>query len=346
VSNQNNQEEQAPTTFFFPLRTNVHYFDSPEEQLALMERVKQSSLLYENLLFEGGIYDAVVWKDEERGGGPSFDMWIPPQDVTDDFLAGYEHKPTGGDAYLKIDEHVFASGEAERRQHAEFHSLLKQLNVENLPWIEMEAFGLHGELKNLAGRLALDDESALGDLLSDKPRFLKSKILSNLNHDLILTSQLNVAASMDGLFEPLLSRKAQRHAGLQAAPGFAAFQVAIPNLSHLSWSEVVDIREQESLKEFRRKIMEIEALARSMSSQGDVKDLQLRISQIITRELLKEISELIPKGTQVAADVICDVLLGFIPGASAVVTGLTGLGKLEAANSSWIAAFLKLNNPT
>jgi len=346
MSSQNNPQEKAPTTFFFPLRTNVHYFDSLEQQLALTERVKQASLLYESLLFEGGMYDAVVWKDEERGGGPSIDLHWRPQDITDELLKRYQHKPTGGEAHVVIDQYVFAAGEVERRQHAEFHSLLKELNADNLPWIQVDGFSLPGELKSLVSRLALDDESSFGDLLSDKPLFLKKKILNNLNYDLILTSLLNVAASMDGLFEPLLSQKGQRHSGLQSAPGFAAFQVAIPNLSHLPWNEIVDIREQESLKEFRRKIMEIEALAQSMFSHGDVKDLQLRISRIVTQELLKEIRELIPKGSQVAADVIWDVLLGFIPGASAVATGLTGLGKLEAYSSSWIAAFMKLNNPS
>src|SRR5438105_39691 len=117
MSSPDNQQEQSPSTFFFPLRTNVHYFDSPEQQLALTERVKQASLLYENLLFEGGMYDAVVWKDEERGGGPSFDMHIPPQDITDEFLKGYQHKPTGGEAHVLIDQYVFAAGEVDRRQH-------------------------------------------------------------------------------------------------------------------------------------------------------------------------------------------------------------------------------------
>lgn len=71
-----NAEEPSPNTFFFPLRTNVQYFDSPETRLSLEERVKQASLLFENLLFEEGMYHATVW--EREGGGPSFDMWYPP----------------------------------------------------------------------------------------------------------------------------------------------------------------------------------------------------------------------------------------------------------------------------
>jgi hypothetical protein len=338
-------KEQTSTTFFFPLRTNVHYFVSPDQQLALRERVKHASLLYDNLLFEGGIYDAIVWMDRDQGSAPLTDRWIPPHVITKEVLEGYRN-PTCGDRYVLSGERGFATGQVHISQHAEFHSLLSELDAEHISWIETAVFDLNGEPEYLARDLAADDETALGDMLADKPFLLKKKILQNLNLDLILTSQLDVAASMDLIFEPLLSRKARRHSGLQSAPGFAAFQVAVPNLSHLSWNEILDIRDQECIKEFRQKMMEVEALARSISSQGDVKDLQLSISQIVTLELLREMRELIPKGIQVSADVICDVLLGFIPGASTVMAGLTGLGKLEAFNSSWIAAFLKLSKPS
>src|ERR1044072_4356950 len=56
---------ESSSTFFFPLRTNVQYFDTAEARLKLEERVKQASLLHDKLLFEGGLYTASSW---EEGG--------------------------------------------------------------------------------------------------------------------------------------------------------------------------------------------------------------------------------------------------------------------------------------
>jgi len=48
------------SVFFFPLRTNVEYFASPGGFLTLERRIKQAALLYDVLMFEGGMYIATV----------------------------------------------------------------------------------------------------------------------------------------------------------------------------------------------------------------------------------------------------------------------------------------------
>jgi hypothetical protein len=55
-----NDTPHPVSTFFFPLRTNVGFFDAPENYLSLTERIKQASLLYDRLLFESGIYIVTV----------------------------------------------------------------------------------------------------------------------------------------------------------------------------------------------------------------------------------------------------------------------------------------------
>ena len=45
---------------FFPLRTNANYFKSKQEYLDLKSRVKQSLILFDELLFQAGEYHCIV----------------------------------------------------------------------------------------------------------------------------------------------------------------------------------------------------------------------------------------------------------------------------------------------
>src|SRR3954465_13832233 len=49
-------EDLNQSTFLFPLRSNVNFFDTPNGYLSLIGRIKQASLLFDRLLFERGIY--------------------------------------------------------------------------------------------------------------------------------------------------------------------------------------------------------------------------------------------------------------------------------------------------
>jgi len=202
----NTTDPSYSNTFFFPLRTNVQYFDSQETQLKLEERIKQAALLHDNLLFEAGTYHATVW--EREGGGPSFDMWYPPSSSDLDPLED-SFQPTGGQPVLLLDSFVFASGPAERQFRAQFHSLLRKFNAADLPWIKTEPFGLPNDIDNYVKQLGRDDEKLVQRLIPQASRFLRAKISYNLNRDLVVSGCLRVATSLDDLFSPLVHEKAR-----------------------------------------------------------------------------------------------------------------------------------------
>ena len=187
------------TQFFFPLRTNVEYFASPQGYLSLVERIKQTSILYDTLVFEGGIYTASV------GETGSFDLWIPPQDVTEEKL-NVEFRPTGGEHYVRIaptgsdQGQVVLSGPVERRFRSEFYSVLRNLEAEQLPWMKMQTFDFTSEGKRLVDRLQREDEKNPNLALPEGSHWLKSKILANLSHDLVLIASLQTSASIDLAF--------------------------------------------------------------------------------------------------------------------------------------------------
>ena len=341
------QNVLIPSTFFFPLSTNVGYFDSTEGYLTLTERVKQASLLYEKLVFESGVYIATIWEDGNT------DMWMPPEDINDEMLAKMrsDFKPVGGDAFFSIADpesgellHV-TSGPVVRRFHCEFHSTLRALNAEHSPWIEIESFELTPGGKQNANLLKTSIEKDFDELMPDAGHFLKTKVLTNLSQDLVLSSAMQVAASVDAVYAPLL----RRNSGLQPAPGFAALQVALPNLSHLSWDKIVELRNRDCLVEFRQKMVSLEAMAKEALPQGEAQEVQYQFSlfQTFIQELTRELAERQPSVGGVVGNVALDLMIGLIPipGVSAAATGIRGVAEVKESNQSWTAAFLQLRNP-
>lgn len=334
--------ESPINTFFFPLRTNVQYFDSTQTRLLLEARIKQASVLYESILFEAGMYHATVW--EREGGGPIVDMWLPPESLDLDSLQNDDDsfRPTGGAPQLLIDGHVFGSGPAERQFRSQFHGFLRKAGAENLPWIRTESFGLPSAVDNFVKELGRRDEQLIGSLIPEASRFLKAKIAYNLNRDLFLAAELGVAASLDDLFAPLVEQKAQRVRGIEPALGFSALRVAVPNWSALSWEEVVELRQHPSVIEFRKKMVAVERVAREATSKSEVSDLQFQLAQIITAEISDELFNLRGTATGLAGEIALDIIAGPIPGASAVLTAAKGVARLSAQNQSWTTAFFKL----
>lgn len=332
--------ESSQNTFFFPLRTNVQYFDSPEARLKLEERVKQASLLHDSLLFEGGIYTASAW---EGGGGKVFEMWYPPESFDLDALARDEERfqPTGGEPYVKFDNYVFASGKAERQFRAQFHLLLYKMGADTLPWIEVQVFAADSELDNEIKNLARKDQELVAGHISASRR-LQDKIAYNLNRDLVLASQLQVAASLDEMFSPLVHQKAERDHSIQPALGFSALEVAVPDWSSLTWEEVFKLREHPSLVEFRKKMVTVERVAREAVSQDAHTDLNHEISQIITAEVSEELYNLRETRAGVVRDVVIDLLTSPVSGISTLVTAIKGGATLQSQDKSWTTAFFKL----
>lgn len=338
------------STFFFPLRTNVEYFVSPEGFLALEQRVKQAAILYDVIIFEGGIYTASV------GPTGSMDFWIPPDQVTEEEL-GLKFEPYGGHHHLAIAPtgsrqfQTLISGSVERRFRSEFHSILKSLGPECPKWVKVDTYDLTPEAKNLVNRLSQSDERNLDIEIGKEQRFLKSKILHNLNRDLTLIWCLGYAASIDPLYAPILHKKMTAHGGLQPASGFLTLEFAVPDFSQLPWEVIAELREHKAMAEFRRRMIDTENLVRASLPNGNEAELRHQISQVITDELLKEIKSLQPTTRGTAINLTLNLVSGLVPfpwgTISSVTSSITQITKLTEAQNSWITIFMKLraSNP-
>ena len=338
-------KQSSTSTFFFPLRTNVEYFTSPEGFLTLERRIKQASILYDDIILEGGIYTA------SAGPTGSMDFWIPPNQVTDEELR-LKLEPSGGQHHLAMaptGSHQFqtlVSGPVERRFRSEFHSILKKLSPEHPKWIKMETYDLTSEAKSLASRISRDDEKNTDIVIPEGSHFLRNMILRNLNRDLILVWSLGSTASIDPLHLPIIRRKMAAHGELRPASGFVALEVAVPDLSEVPWNVIAEVREHKAVMEFRHRIVQTENLVRTTLPNADDAELRYQISQFITNELLNEIKNLRPTGKGIVTNLTLDLLSGLIPPPLSIVSTLAlnapEIEKLVRTQTSWITIFMKL----
>jgi hypothetical protein len=331
------------SVFFFPLRSNVQYFDTPENYFRLIERIKQVALLYDHLIFQEGVYNAIVW---DRG---SFDFWTPydGSKLEDLEKMRHEHKPVGGESFLTIqagDSQPVSlfSGEAQRRFFSEFHSVTNREGIIGLPWVHFNNYELTDHGKKTASDLNQLLSKDFGSISEGFNSHARKRMLSNLCQDLTVISDIDGAGSVDPMYAPILHNKTR----FQQASGFKALQVAVPNFADLDWETILSLREKDCLIEFRNKLstIEDEIIMASNTTPATEFDYQLMIHQAIMNELLREIASLRPKVGEVVAGAILDLVFGMfpIPGFSTAITAARDAALIEDANKSWVAAFLRL----
>jgi hypothetical protein len=333
--------DEAQSTFFFPLRTNVGFFDAPKEYLPLEDRVKQACLLYDRIVFESGVYEATA------SSNGSYDFWTPPDDVDDDLLTflSRDFSPIGGQAVFGIqlegsEPVTLLSGPVERRFFCQFHTIFNTLSAYQLPWIEFEAFQLTDYGQELAKHIERMLKQDFAAALPDTGQFLRNRILGNYCRDLVVSQELGAAASMHGLYAPLLAQKAH----VSTAPGFAALQVTLPDLRHRHWEEILEVREEDCFVEFREKFVSIETAVQFALTNEMVSDLQYQIALLyaFNAELLKELENSRPKIGEIASNVVLDAIMSPIPGLSTAMTAYMGGVELLKTRKSWLHAFFKL----
>jgi hypothetical protein len=234
------------------------------------------------------------------------------------------------------------SGPVIRRFRAEFHSILEELEADDLPWIENQTFELTDKGKTEAKQIRQQFESSFDHVLPETPRRLKKQMLDDISKDLAITLSMRSAASISSNYIPLVYSQAQ----VAAAPMFAALQVVIPNLSHLPWAEIVKIRESESLRHFREKLWLIETEVQMLLGEEDTDEHSYRmaLAQRFIEELSAETRESFPKKQEAIGNVLLDLAFGLIP-IPLISTAMTALRegpKFDKAQRSWVAAFLKL----
>ena len=135
------------SALFFPLRTSVELFDDRTSPAAVT-RAKEAAVLYDELIFEAGIYDIKI---SPTG---SFNSWTPPEHATPERLQDTRRViPLGEPIQLAVgvqpsrgvpatEMRVVVQGDLSAHYIAEFHTgIIDELAPLDQDWIKTVVVG-------------------------------------------------------------------------------------------------------------------------------------------------------------------------------------------------------------
>lgn len=337
-----------PSRIFFPLRTSVELFDDPDSPAAIT-RAKQAAVLYDELVFEVGLYNVSVTPEGSQA-------WTtPPTELTPERLQGSRHRPKPGarfsvmvgpedgyEAFTVFDAPLTAA------YTAEFHTgILTDLEQLQPEWVKTVALpnsfpssrSLGRTIRSLNSRDRSDND-LLPDL-KDSNRFLRQFVFESFNRDSVIAANLGASFNVTSLFTPLLERRGVRY----EQSGSESLRLFTRNLGALPWEAILEFREHPGSQEARLKLREFEERATSEGPQ-DAYAFFVRVSQEVTDALLAAWENLRPSLPEDLAQEVAATGVSFIP----VVGPLLGPGLslnqsiYEAFKDrrSWLAALMVL----
>jgi hypothetical protein len=202
---------------FFPLRTNANYFKSKQEYLDLKSRVKQSLILFDELLFQAGEYHCIVgpkgiiqgFKSHQKIGDEQKSLQLEEDEKEADH---FWLRVRTTDAQPSESFTTIIDSPLERRFRSQFHTLVSEMKENGIDSVELRYYEFPDNVKNEIATLA---KTELEELEFDTDNiFLKDRIIQNLNNDLLLMSLLKLPATIDALHAPLVLQKAKKDSSI------------------------------------------------------------------------------------------------------------------------------------
>ena len=315
------------TGIYFPARTNVHYWDLESLDPDLESRMKLSALIFNELTFDDGAYTALVGTK----GNVEIVEYAPSLD------SNYDLPKEGGEFTVAYGDWEMTSP-ALRRYHLCFRRMLEEIGVIEFPWINFTRQECGEESKKRIKKLVETDMEALHS--QDRETYLLHKwLLYGLNHDLIIGLSNEWTLNMDPLREDLLRHKLKNPIGDTVSQNlpidFEILFPKLPDLTHVSWDQILETREHPVAVEFRERLASATCQAQQAYLSGaDVELVRSLVKDWIEDQLLNEFQEQLKTKKQTVFEIGKSLLLfvvGFIPGFGAAAGAIdTGISAIEA----------------
>ena len=340
---------------FFPLRSNVGWFQSLDLKNAISNRVKEALLVYDELYIEDGTFTAEVlengmWAPYSPPGG------MPPEQRTIEY--DRDVKPCTMTIAVRPGgqppEQTVARGKTVARFKVDYYEIFRNVATSTydfLKFVVVDKSSFPDEARRIVQRQSRKDKSTFKGIHPN--RFFRDLVVDSLNLDLVTSIMLNSAVVLDARHEDLLRRKCR-------LPGsFASFvpvgeeiavhhllSVAAPNFCRLGVEQVLELREDSLWSTFRVFVSDIVSTIRT--DPGiliDPRCLADTIHKKADRALFEELKKKHATGHQLAIDLGLG-LTSLIPGYGILPT-LAGVAKSVHRHlqdkSGWFAFLLKLS---
>lgn len=277
----------------FPLATSVELFEDPESPAAAA-RAKFASVLFDEVIFETGLYEVTVTD------GGSHATRRPAASLTPDDLRGSRRIEPGEPFQLAMGVQlaegipappeamrVVMAGKVSKHFVAEWHSIVTDAGGVAPDW--MYGFDTPETLPtNLREQVDHLDREARGQGAALEPN-LRSWAVKAFNRDSVLAADLGAAFAVTSLFAPLVPGRGVELSG----QGHTALDVLVPDLGDAPWEAIAEFRSHPASEEVRELLRALEAEAAGHSPDAALTQRD-RVQNRVNDLLFKAIKETRP----------------------------------------------------
>jgi hypothetical protein len=339
---------------FFPLRSNVGWFEDRRLRAELEDRLKEAVLLFDEVLVEDGTYDASVLATG------SFDGWTPPgmipnhrRRVTpDDTTAGRRFVLAFGEGDAALND-VILNGPTIAQMKSDYFELLEGLadaREECIKRVIMPDDAMPRNVRETISRASREDVTRFPDYADG--RFLRDLLIKGLNTDLAAATLFEAVLVLGPQHEVLLRQKAVR-VGTTVKPTVEhvalrrVMAICVPEFRRLSLSDALRLRRERGWADFRKAMSriggEIEAKPELLLDRAE---FDAHIAAVLSRELLGELEKLHAGQGEMAITLVMG-LLGLVPIVGEFATAADmgrALCEHYTQHKSWYAFILQLKS--
>jgi hypothetical protein len=299
---------------YLPLRSSVEFFEDPAG-VASATRVKESAVLFEQLIFDDGQLIATV------GDSMNLEILRPRHELSEADLS--DPQPPAGpgeEVVLSIGTESTPGERAKRMQTVQqtvvqrtyavqWHSVaIDKLMELNVAWAAL-ATPSDNTLARLAGPIAQAKaefiERAEDSAFSPQQIDFAAKSLAR---DGVLAATFGASINVSPMFVPMI----RRTHGMPLVTGADALAIVAPNLQQLSWESIAEYRELPGSVEARGLLREFEEKARAQEP-ADAADYLSKVGASITEALFAALADTRVNLPKAIGREAASLAVGFVP---------------------------------
>jgi hypothetical protein len=338
---------------FFPVRTSVELFQDPLAPAAHL-RAKQGAVLFDELVFETGIYDVTMLPTGQFAQVRSADL-LDDEELTKARIVQEVGTPMTLSVGVQPAKGVPASlsamrpimhGGITRHYVAEWESVLRALEEFEPRWakgfqIDERALNAEPAGKEISRRdfACLGDEQLLADI---DDHIVRSWTYKAFNRDTVIAEAIGATVNITARFWPMVDRTDLDHVNV----GSHALECFVPNLDAVPWEHVIRFRDHAGAQEAREKLRVFEQRALD-AEPGSLSEFRLRLSQELARDFQQVWQDMKPSvGLDVFRQGLTTVVSTIVPIVGPASSLMETALHAHEHNRSWRAALMKLNQPS
>jgi hypothetical protein len=337
---------------YFPLRSNVGWFRSPDLREQMTNRVKESLLVHDELIIEDGTF-LVDILDEGGMQAPYLPPGFLPQEYRTVEFQDMEPRTVttlmGAEGEIPTD--VVLHGKASVRFKIDYYNIFKGLDLSSYDFIKMQV--VHDLSIPLDARQLIQNNAFL-----DRTRFqdfevnswLRDLVINSLNRDVVVSSLLGAGVVLDPRHAELLSRKESKSSGSKVHENTAVVRhllsVGVPDFDTMPLEQVIEVRHDKLWVSFRAFVREVVTdVTADPEVLSDTRAFDEAVARRVERSLFEELQRKYPTKRTLIVDLGLG-LLGLVPGLS-MPTTLAGAAKsihqYWGGKGGWHAFLMKLD---